>query len=109
MVGGVCINAGTIPSKTMREAVLRLSGFYDQAFYGSHYHLKDNITRKDLNFRVTRVIENKAGVLQDQCAAAKRENYLFHPHRFQLSHARGMLQTGSLQRSESPGLRLRNS
>jgi NAD(P) transhydrogenase len=66
MVGGVCINSGTIPSKTMREAVLHLSGFYDQAFYGSNYHVKENITMNDLNFRVTRVIENEAAVLQDQ-------------------------------------------
>ncbi len=66
MVGGVCFNTGTIPSKTMREAVLHLSGFYDQAFYGANYHVKDNITMSDLNFRVTRVIENEAAVLQDQ-------------------------------------------
>ncbi len=69
MVGGVCINTGTIPSKTMREAVLHLSGFYDQAFYGSNYHVKENITMNDLNFRVTRVIENEAAVLQDQLQA----------------------------------------
>jgi len=66
MVGGVCINTGTIPSKTMREAVLHLSGFYNQAFYGSNYHVKENITMSDLSFRVTRVIENEAAVLQDQ-------------------------------------------
>jgi NAD(P) transhydrogenase len=66
MVGGVCINTGTIPSKTMREAVLHLSGFYHQAFYGSNYHVKENITMSDLSFRVTRVIENEAAVLQDQ-------------------------------------------
>ncbi|HTP69875.1 MAG TPA: Si-specific NAD(P)(+) transhydrogenase [Dongiaceae bacterium] len=66
MVGGVCINTGTIPSKTMREAVLHLSGFYNQAFYGANYHVKENITMSDLNFRVTRVIENEAAVLQDQ-------------------------------------------
>src|ERR1700757_3401153 len=66
MVGGVCINTGTIPSKTMREAVLHLSGFYDQGFYGSNYHVKENITMNDLNFRVTRVVENESAVLQDQ-------------------------------------------
>src|SRR3974390_2018153 len=66
MVGGVCINTGTIPSKTMREAVLHLSGFYNQAFYGANYHVKENITMSDLNFRVTRVIENETAVLQDQ-------------------------------------------
>ncbi len=65
-VGGVCINTGTIPSKTMREAVLHLSGFYDQKFYGSNYHGKDQVTMGDLNFRVQRVIENEVSVVQDQ-------------------------------------------
>src|SRR5246127_5478362 len=65
-MGGVCINTGTIPSKTMREAVLHLSGFYDQSFYGANYHSKDQITIADLNFRVQRVIENEVSVIQDQ-------------------------------------------
>jgi NAD(P) transhydrogenase len=65
-LGGVCINTGTIPSKTMREAVLHLSGFYDQKFYGSNYQGKDHITMADLSFRVQRVIENEASVVQDQ-------------------------------------------
>jgi NAD(P) transhydrogenase len=65
-MGGVCINTGTIPSKTMREAVLHLSGFYDQSFYGANYHSKDQITMADLNFRVQRVIENEISVIQDQ-------------------------------------------
>jgi NAD(P) transhydrogenase len=65
-VGGVCINTGTIPSKTMREAVLHLSGFYDQSFYGANYHSKDQITMSDLNFRVQRVIENEVSVIGDQ-------------------------------------------
>jgi len=65
-VGGVCINTGTIPSKTMREAVLHLSGFYYQNFYGANYHLKDVVTMSDLNDRVHRVIENEVAVIQDQ-------------------------------------------
>jgi len=65
-VGGVCINTGTIPSKTMREAVLHLSGFYSKTFYGSNYNVKDNVTMADLNFRVQRVIENEVAVTQDQ-------------------------------------------
>jgi NAD(P) transhydrogenase len=65
-VGGVCINTGTIPSKTMREAVLHLSGFYDQNFYGANYHTRENVTMADLNFRVQRVIENEVAVTQDQ-------------------------------------------
>ncbi len=66
MVGGVCINTGTIPSKTMREAVLHLSGFYNQAFYGANTPVREAITMSDLNFRVNRVIENESGVLRDQ-------------------------------------------
>jgi NAD(P) transhydrogenase len=65
-VGGVCINTGTIPSKTMREAVLHLSGFYSKSFYGSNYNVKENVTMADLNFRVQRVIENEVAVTQDQ-------------------------------------------
>src|SRR5262249_20308210 len=65
-VGGVCINTGTIPSKTMREAVLHLSGFYYQSFYGANYRVKENVTMADLNFRVQRVIESEVAVIQDQ-------------------------------------------
>jgi NAD(P) transhydrogenase len=65
-VGGVCTNTGTIPSKTMREAVLHLSGFYEQSFYGANYHAKDQVTMADLSFRVQRVIENEVSVIQDQ-------------------------------------------
>jgi len=65
-LGGVCINTGTIPSKTMREAVLHLSGFYDKNFYGTNYNAKDNITMADLNFRVQHVVESEVGVTQNQ-------------------------------------------
>ncbi|HUL16200.1 MAG TPA: Si-specific NAD(P)(+) transhydrogenase [Terriglobales bacterium] len=65
-VGGVCINVGTIPSKTMREAVIHLSGVYYQNFYGASYHVKENVTMADLSFRVQRVIENEVAVIQEQ-------------------------------------------
>jgi NAD(P) transhydrogenase len=65
-VGGVCINTGTIPSKTMREAVLHLSGFYYQNFYGANYRVKEVVTMQDLNYRVHRVIENEVAVIQAQ-------------------------------------------
>ena len=44
VVGGACINTGTIPSKTMRQAVLHLSGFYERAIYGPAYRVKKDIT-----------------------------------------------------------------
>lgn len=65
-IGGVCVNVGTISSKTMHEAVLLLSGYYDQNFYGSNYRAKENVTMADLNFRVQHVIENEVAVIQDQ-------------------------------------------
>ena len=65
-VGGVCINTGTIPSKTMREAVLHLSGFYYQNIYGINYRVKDKITMADLAFRVQHVIKTEIDVTQAQ-------------------------------------------
>jgi NAD(P) transhydrogenase len=65
-IGGVCINTGTIPSKTMREAVLHLSGFYSKNFYGANRAASETTTMSDLLFRVQRVVENEVGVTQDQ-------------------------------------------
>jgi NAD(P) transhydrogenase len=65
-IGGVCINTGTIPSKTMREAVLHLSGFYDKNFYGANFDAKENVSMADLNYRVQHVVENEIGVTQNQ-------------------------------------------
>jgi NAD(P) transhydrogenase len=65
-VGGVCINTGTIPSKTMREAVLHLSGYYQQNFYGANHPANEDVTMADLNFRVQHVIETEVAVIQDQ-------------------------------------------
>ena len=68
IVGGACINTGTIPSKTMREAVLHLSGFQFQGIYGINYHVKEKITMADLGFRVNQVIKTEADVTQAQLA-----------------------------------------
>ncbi len=68
VVGGVCINTGTIPSKTMREAVLHLSGFQFQGIYGINYHVKEKITMADLGFRVNQVIKTEVDVTQAQLA-----------------------------------------
>jgi NAD(P) transhydrogenase len=68
IVGGVCINTGTIPSKTMREAVMHLSGFQYQGIYGVNYHVKDKISMADLNFRVNQVIKTEVDVTQSQLA-----------------------------------------
>jgi NAD(P) transhydrogenase len=66
VVGGASINTGTIPSKTIREAVLHLSGYNYQNIYGVNYRLKDKITMADLAFRVQHVIKTEIDVTQAQ-------------------------------------------
>lgn len=66
VVGGVCINTGTIPSKTLREAVLYLTGFAQRGVYGQSYSVKQNITAEDLHFRTQRVIEKEIDVIGAQ-------------------------------------------
>jgi NAD(P) transhydrogenase len=56
VLGGCSINLGTIPSKTLREAVLELSGYRSREFYGASYTVKQNITIQDLLSRTNRVI-----------------------------------------------------
>jgi len=66
IVGGACINTGTIPSKTMREAVMHLSGYEYQGIYGINYRVKEKITMADLGFRVNQVIKTEVDVTQAQ-------------------------------------------
>ena len=65
-VGGVCVNTGTIPSKTMREAVLHLSGYSYRSIYGINYRVKEKITMADLAFRVQAVIKTEVDVTEAQ-------------------------------------------
>jgi NAD(P) transhydrogenase len=71
-VGGVCVHTGTIPSKTLREAVLYLSGFRQRTFYGRGYALKDRIAMSDLIFRAESVMAREVEVIKSQL----RRNYV---------------------------------
>jgi len=66
VLGGVCINSGTIPSKTLREAVLYLSGYRLRSIYGESYTVKQNITMEDLLLRVEHVIRHEIDVIRHQ-------------------------------------------
>ena len=66
MVGGVCINTGTIPSKTLREAVLYLTGLNMRELYGQNYRVKDDITVADLLGRTQHVIGRETEVIRSQ-------------------------------------------
>ena len=68
MVGGVCINTGTIPSKTLREAVLYLTGLSQRELYGQSYRVKEDITIADLTARTQHVIRREIDVIRNQLA-----------------------------------------
>jgi len=66
MVGGVCVHTGTVPSKTLREAIVYLSGLRQRAFYGQDYAVKDAITMADLSARVALVVRRETEVIRAQ-------------------------------------------
>ncbi|HUK41664.1 MAG TPA: Si-specific NAD(P)(+) transhydrogenase [Candidatus Acidoferrales bacterium] len=66
VVGGICINTGTIPSKSLREAVLFLSGFRQRSLYGASYRVKKEITFEDLAMRCDHVVKAEQEVIQNQ-------------------------------------------
>jgi NAD(P) transhydrogenase len=66
VVGGVCVNTGTIPSKSLREAVLYLTGLCQRDLYGQSYRVKEDITMDDLARRSRHVVEREREVVRDQ-------------------------------------------
>ena len=66
MVGGVCVNTGTIPSKTLREAVLYLTGMNQRELYGASYRVKQDITVADLMARTRHVVGREVQVVRAQ-------------------------------------------
>ncbi|MDE3196960.1 MAG: Si-specific NAD(P)(+) transhydrogenase [Acidobacteriota bacterium] len=94
VIGGACINTGTIPSKTMREAVLHLSGYHYQAIYGINYRVKEKISMADLSFRVQHVIKTEIDVTQAQLARnniemLNGEASFLSPNSVQVTNTRG--------------------
>jgi NAD(P) transhydrogenase len=66
MLGGVCVNTGTIPSKTLREAVVYLTGMSQRELYGASYRVKEKITPADLLARTSHVIGKEQDVVRSQ-------------------------------------------
>src|SRR5215470_12654646 len=64
--GGVCLHSGTIPSKTMREAILHLTGFHQREVFGERYREKRKITMHDLKRQIAHVVEHELDVIHDQ-------------------------------------------
>ncbi len=79
-VGGVCVHTGTIPSKTMRETVLNLSGLRERGFYGRSYRVKQDITAQDLMQRLTMTLKREVDILEDQLLRNGVEIICGHGH-----------------------------
>jgi NAD(P) transhydrogenase len=65
-LGGACVNTGTIPSKTIREAILYLTGLNQRAIYGQSYRLKDSVSIEDIALRTRHVVEREREIIRDQ-------------------------------------------
>jgi NAD(P) transhydrogenase len=94
VVGGACINTGTIPSKSMREAVMHLSGYQYQSIYGMNYRVKEKITVADLAFRVQHVIKTEIDVTMAQLSrngidVLRGTARFLDPHRLQIENSSG--------------------
>jgi NAD(P) transhydrogenase len=94
VVGGVCANTGTIPSKSLREAVLYLSGFRQRHLYGAGYRVKSTVTIEDLAFRANHIIQQEVQIVERQMARNHVDLIygtasFVDPHRLQVRHAGG--------------------
>jgi NAD(P) transhydrogenase len=94
VIGGVCINTGTIPSKTLREAVLHLSGYRERGLYGASYTVKQHITMDDLLFRTDHVIRHEIDVtrhqlMRNQVEMLAAEASFVDPHTIRLNYMDG--------------------
>lgn len=68
VIGGVSVHTGTMPSKTLREAVLYLTGWNQRGLYGNAYHLKSKVTLNDLMQRLYITLKHEIEIMQDQMA-----------------------------------------
>jgi len=66
MVGGVSVHSGTIPSKTLRDAILYLTGFNERSFYGQDYRLRERISREEIATRVRMIVTRETHLVRSQ-------------------------------------------
>jgi NAD(P) transhydrogenase len=95
-VGGVSVHTGTIPSKTLRETVLNLTGWRERGFYGRAYRVKKDIQAKDLMARLHMTLDHEVDVLEHQFARNSVETMLgtarfLDPHRAEVTMDNGDL------------------
>src|SRR6185312_9484033 len=93
-VGGACVNTGTIPSKTIREAIIYLTGLNQRGVYGQAYRLKDEISIQDIAVRTRQVVERERSVIRDQLvrnhvAVLEGEASFVDPHTMSIAERGG--------------------
>ncbi len=102
-VGGVCVHTGTIPSKTLRETVLNLSGWRERGFYGRAYRVKQDISAEDLKRRLSITLDHEVEILEHQFARNKVDKIagvarFLGAHRIEVTAERGEVATFSADR-----------
>jgi len=95
-IGGVAVHTGTIPSKTLREAAMYLSGYDQRGLYGKSYRLKDNLSMEDLLQRVAITINQETEVMSHQLRRNNVEviqgsGSFLDPHRIQIENRHGKI------------------
>jgi NAD(P) transhydrogenase len=103
MIGGVCLNTGTIPSKTLREAVLYLTGIDQREMYGQSYRVKDEITIADLAARTRHVVGREIEVVRSQLTRNRvtiltGTGYFVDPHVVEVDDGGGRLRRASAEK-----------
>ena len=93
-VGGVSVHTGTIPSKTLRETVLNLSGWRERGFYGRSYRVKQNIDAGDLIARLRKTLDHEVEVLEHQfnrnsVKTVRGEGRFVSPHQVEVTAETG--------------------
>ncbi len=91
-IGGVSVHTGTVPSKTLRETALNLSGWRERGFYGQAYRVKRDIRAEDLTARISTTLKHEVDVLELQFArngvrVAKGVGRFADPHRITITHS----------------------
>jgi NAD(P) transhydrogenase len=97
-VGGVSVHTGTIPSKTLRETVLNLSGWRERGFYGRSYRVKQDIAAQDLIVRLQKTLDHEVEVLEHQFSrnlvrTASGEARFVAPHQIEITSSAGETRT----------------
>jgi NAD(P) transhydrogenase len=95
-MGGVCLHTGTIPSKTMREAILYLTGYRQREVYADAYRRKRQVTMSELRRKLAQVTQHELDVVQDQLQRNRIDVYSGRA-RFVGPHAVEVITTGGAQ------------